>query len=227
MVDNVIEKFVDDNPEYRQYYDLIICPPSVNEAVEEFPEVASDSDLVERWNEYVKRPVTRMALYLISRRKGSSHTFAAACACQSFPSAMTEDVFWGGRKHFAEVYGDAYHSEVKSLLAQQGHSLSAHDEYMPELAQYKGDPRAVVSRSQGRSYIKKLCESQGLACEGGVTVKGRAPTSDPLAPENCVDMAPDLVAENFERFSEDNPDEARKIPKKEIKAAMVEKHGAK
>jgi hypothetical protein len=168
------------------------------------------------------RPIFRGDLYAKSRQEGESDRFAAICALRRFPGFQTDDTFWAGRKHCAEVYGERYFGEVQQLLAQQGASIGAQHDYFPELAEYKGDPRAVVGHD-ARGHIKRVCEMKGVGCEGAVNVKGREPESDPL--EGPPRLAPDLVEENFERFKEDNPTEAAKMSDAEITEHMTEKHG--
>jgi hypothetical protein len=220
------DQFFHHNPEWRAFCSLIVIPPTYEEAVEAYPEIAG-SGLEECGYQYAgSRPITRLALYMISRTKGNSHRFAVACAMQRFPGTRTEDVYWGGRKHFAEVYGDAYFNQTKQGLAKQGVNLTAHDEYFPELARFPADPQAVVTRSQGRSYIQQLCERRGWGCEGPANVKTREPERDELADEHCVPIAEDIVRSRARKMVKANP-ELKKKSRQELRSMVFEKHGRK
>ena len=168
---------------------------------------------------------TRGVLYARMRRRGEGERFASMCATQRAPRCMTDDVFWAGRPHFSEVYGETYAKEVEQILASRGTTLGAHADYFPELAEHKGDPKAVVSRAQGRSYIKRRCEEMGVSCSGAVTAKASEPREDPLAPENCVALADDLIADHAEEFLKTEPG-AERLSQRELKEAITDKHGS-
>ena len=183
-----------------------------------------DREVLQRCDEVIMdhgRPIYRGDLYARSRQAGETDRFAALCALREFPGCKTDDSFWAGRKHCAEVYGETYFNEVRTALAAQGVTMSAGQEYMPELAAYKGDPAAVVGHN-ARGHIRKVCEERGMACEGPVTVKAREPERDPLEGKR---LAPDLVQENFENFARENPVEASKMDQHDIVAHMTDKHG--
>lgn len=216
------ETFFECHPEMRRFADVIILPPTIGEVVAEYPDAADDSELCERGMEMVKDWLSRFGLYVISRRQGNSHRFAVTVAMQKYPMGMTDDVFWGGRPHFADVYGEEYFHQVKSLLAQRGVTLNSQDEYLPELAQYKGDPKAVVTRSQGRAYIRRRCEELGVACHGAVEVESRPPEQDPFT--SGVPLGEDLIAAEATRYVRDVPG-ADKMSRGELRAAILKNHG--
>ena len=220
------EQWLADNPEWEDHDDLLIAPPSQDEISEEYPDTSADMLRIAMkfmWNRELA--ITRGSYYVFLRRRGRDTKTAEMYATQKCARGMTDDVFWSGRKHFSEVYGPRYASEVKSLLAARGVRMTAHDEYMPELAQYKGDPQAVVNRADGRTGIKRRCEKIGVSCDGAVNVRGRAPSEDPLS--DAPALADDLIRENFQRFAESKPDEARRMTLRERREAMIEKHGTR
>jgi hypothetical protein len=222
-VSDVYEELFEEHPELRDFADVICVPPTIEEVSDNYPEVMADTELRDEGAAPTKvRCITRLALYVISRRRGNSHAFAALAACQKFPMGMTDDVFWGGRPHFAEVYGEEYFHDVKRLLAQRGTHLGANDEYLPELAQFKGDPQAVVTRSQGTGYIKRRCEALGLECHGAVEVKGREPESDPW--QQAAPLAEDLVQANIKRATTRNP-ALRDLSRDELRRHVIQKYG--
>lgn len=223
-----VETFLHNHPNLRPFADLVVYPPTVDEATDEFPLLASDPQLLERGYEYIvfdgKCGVTRLAHYTICRRKGQSHSMAAMFALQSSPRVNTNDTFWAGRPKFWQVFGTGYADDVRAKLAKQGIKLGENAEYLPELARFRGDPEAVVPSHAVRDHIKKVCEQRGWTCEGSVTAKGRGPESDPLAIENCVPLAEDIIRSNANRMVRENPDLARKS-KRELRELVLEKHG--
>mgnify|MGYP001564358568 CR=1 FL=1 len=145
------------------------------------------------------------------------------------PGVKTERTFWAGRKHFSEVFGTEYADNIRLQLGKKGINLKAGDEYMPELVRpemgfgpHNPDPEAVVPFSEGRSYIKKLCEKRGWACHGTVETKHRMP--DDHDPHNKVAMAPDLVRRHACAMVRKNP-ELRKLTKGELRNMVIAKHG--
>jgi len=213
--------FFESHPNFRPYADLVVIPPSREELVEEFPEAGSDSDFA--MDQYTRtQPLTRYALYVISRREGNDHKFASMASCQRTPKGVTDDLFWNGRAHFSQMYGDDYANDIRRILKNQGVTLGAHEDYCPELARFRGDKEAVISRSQGRGHIKRLCESRGWACEGMVNTDAREPERDPF--DNSHGMANDLVVDNAQRMVQANPDLQRKS-KRELRDMVLEKHG--
>ncbi|SFH96782.1 hypothetical protein [Planctomicrobium piriforme] len=223
-----LEPFLKIHPHLRAHVDLLAVPPDAAEALAKYPQLEREPDLLERANRLVchngqGHGLTVLALYMVSRRKRSSHTFAAMAAMQQSARVNTNDTFWSGRKHFSQVYGETYANDIKKKLAAQGVNMMA-GEYMPEIARYRGDPEAYVPFSGARDHIRKVCEKRGWACEGAVNVKGREPEKDPHAPENGVALAEDLVVKKAGEIITKNPELKRKT-KGEIRQMVTEKHG--
>ena len=152
------KQFLVDNPSWMPHTDIMDNLPDPDDTV--------DCEMRDNWWECMNFQgiaVARGLLYTKLVREGNSPRFAAMAALQRTPGAMTDDVFFGGRPHFSEVCGETYANEVRQKLAQQGVTLSDGDDYVPALARFKGDPEAVISRTSGRGYIKRLCESRGWA----------------------------------------------------------------
>lgn len=216
-----LDQFLRENSEWVSCADLIVMPPSAEEAAKEFPELLG-SELLRREYQYVKPPVTRLAFYIRLRREGTAHAMAEMFASQRAPGLETTDSFWQGRPHFSRVYGEDYANIVRSKLAARGVRLGPNDEYMPELARFRGDPEAVVSFDGARDYIRNLCERRGQACEGAVNVKHREPDHDPH--DSAIPMAEDLVRKNAQQMVAKNPALARKS-RREIREAVLAAHG--
>ena len=215
-----LTQWIDAHPEWQPYADLILSPPLADEVVEEFPELSlKDAESMSvRGSRF--GPFSAAAHYIRMRREGESHGMASILAKQKSPGLNTDTTFWAGRPHLASLIGDMAFTEIEGELAKHGCKLGANNEYFPELARFPGDPEAVVHHSDGRAYIQKLCEKRGWACRGSVNVAGRGPDSDPTTP-----LAEDLVQESIADFRRDNPDEARKMDRQELRSHIISKHG--
>ena len=217
-----IEQWLEDRPEWRPFVDLVVVPPSDDEVREEFPDSAGSS-LLKQPGAYTSYGVTRLALYVKMRREGQQHRFAEMIASQQPPGCgITDDVFFQGIPRLADQMTDA---QLKTLVAnakRHGFTPPADCSYQSALARFPGDPQAFVTRSMGRSYIKKVCEERGWSCEGGVNVPYREPETDPY--DNAVPLAADIVAENAQRMITKNP-ELKKLGARELRRKVLEKHG--
>jgi hypothetical protein len=225
-----LAKFLEDNEDWRPYADLVAIPPTPSEITQECPNASKE--ILDRSMEFTWENggfVSRGAIYLRVRREAdskgeSADRWATMLALQAPPGCKTTDTFWGGRKHFSEVYGEEYASTIKRKLAAKGVNLKANDEYMPELARYQGDPEAVIPFDNARGYIQRLCQKRGWAVEGAVNVEHRPPEYDASAQENCIPMADGLIKQKFAKMCKKNPD-LRKLPVAERRAAVLEKYG--
>lgn len=223
------EKLVEDHTHLAGVVDLLVIPPTVDEVVAEYPEITAEGDLLNAAYQLVVhdgqgRGLTRLALYVSSRRKGNTHKFATAMALQKIWGTKTTDTFWAGRKPFYEVYGESYADDVRKKLAKRGVSLGPQQEYFPELARFRGDPEAVISFDGARSRIKSLCEKRGMACEGAVNVDHREPGIDPHDPYNHRPLGEDIIRRNIAKMVKDDPSLKGKS-RAEMREAVIAKHG--
>lgn len=223
MTGTYIDHFFEQHPEWREYSDLVVLPPTAHEAILEWPEVEF-SELIRHPDEDSQFGVTRLALYIRSRRQGQSHRFAEMVATQRPPRCMTDDVFFAGMRPWKATMTPHQRRAVMRQAQRHGFVPPADAVYHSSLARYPGDPEAFVTKAMGRGYIQNLCERRGWACEGAVNIKGRAPEKDMLAPENCVPLADDIVRAKAREMIRENPDVARLKPA-EIKAKVIEKYG--
>lgn len=224
-----LDKWFAENEDWRPYADLVACPPLVEEMMAEYTDISPEA--LSRSMEMVMEGggyVSRGAIYLRVRREGeergrNADRWATMLCLNAPPGIQTTDSFWAGRQPWHQVFGEEYANNVKAKLRNKGINLKAGDEYMPELARFQGDPEAVVPYGGGRSYIKKLCETRGWACEGAVNVSHREPEEDPLANENCP-MAPDLIRRKGINMLKKDPS-LNKLDRREMKAAVLERFG--
>jgi len=235
-----LDKFFRENEDWRPYADLVAIPPLPEELMKEFQDVSPE--VLSRCMEFVKEGggfVTRGAIYTRIRRedrkdkyKSEGDKWATMLCLQQPPGVRTTDTFWKGRKTWVDVFGEDYANDVKKGLARKGVSLTAGAEYMPELVRpgmgfgrHNPDPEAVVPFGGARSYIKRLCEDRGWACNGAVETKHRQPETDPLAPENCP-LAPDIIRKKARQMVKQDPS-LRKLKKGELREAVIAKYGPK
>ena len=222
-----VEEFLEKHPEWAVCPDFAISPPTDEELLEWYPELTRE--FLDRSFEPVNiagdMVVSRGALYAQLRMNGSAHSFAEMIALQKGPGLDTDDIFFSGQGTLYDQFGSEKHLQkfVKNAKAN-GYTPSPNDVYYPGLARFQGDPEAFVSRSQGRSYIKKLCERRGWACEGGVKVEHRQPGDDPLSKENCVALGEDIIRDRAAVMHMEKP-ETRRMDRTELRKKIIQEHG--
>ena len=221
------EKFFRENEDWRVYADIVAYPPLPEELMSEFHDVSPE--VLARCREMVMEGggyVSRGAIYVRVRREGeergqNADRWATMLCLNAPPGLKTTDSFWAGRKPWHEVFDPRYCAGVKKELAKRGINIGPNQEYMPELARFRGDPEAVVPFEGARSYMKKLCERRGWAMEGAVTVEHREPESDPYdAP-----IADDLVRQKARQMVKLKPDTFKGLNRKEAKQKVLDKFG--
>lgn len=216
-----LEQFFAEHSEWEPFADLVVAPPEREEALEEFPELEG-AEVLTRGQEYTRFRVTRLALYIKTRRSGSTHRFAEMIAMQRAPQIMTDDVFFAGARPWAADITPARRALLLRQAKAQGFTPPADAVYYPDLARFPGDKEAYVTRAMGRGYIKKKCEERGWACHGGVQAVAREPDVDPW--EKCVPMAEDVIRQNAIRMIEKDPS-LRRLKRKELRDMVLQKRG--
>lgn len=219
-----LKQFLKEHPEWTQDQDLVRVPPTAYEVETEYPESAG-MDLLRDPGAMSTFGVTRLALYVSIRRKGEDHKWAVMLASQQGPALNTDATFFEGMPRLYEQIGSQRRlNKMLAVAAKHGFKPNPTDVYQPGLARFQGDPEAFVPATGGRSYIRKLCEKRGWACEGAVKVKAAEPLSDPLAPENCKPLGEDIIRDRAAEMVRKNPDLKRKS-RRELREAVLEKHG--
>lgn len=220
-IDERLQKWFDEHPEWRGNADLVCAPPTAEDLVEEFPDAAG-SEITRKAEELSSFGTTRGAVYMLARRSGQTHRFAEMVACQRPPQCMTDDVFFQGMPRLADQMSPRELQTVVGAAKRHGFTPPADAVYHSGLARFKGDPEAFVTRAMGRGYIKRLCESRGCGCNGAVEVEARQPERDPW--EQKVPLAPDLVNRSVADMVRHDPSLKQKS-RKELRDMAVAKYG--
>lgn len=221
----MFEGFFEVNPDWRIVADLVVLAPNKDEFAEMFPD--ADRDVKDRCEELIYHTgitITRGTLYAKVFKANGSDKFAASLALQSFPRGMTDDVFFQGMPRLADSMPERQFKSLLRASKQHGFVPPADAVYQSGLARFFGDPEAYVTRSMGRTYIKRLCEKRGWACDGAVSVNHRQPEDDPLDEKHCVPLAEDIVRDNARRMIAKNPDLAR-MDRRELREKVIAEHG--
>lgn len=213
--------FLNQHPEWREHADLLLMPPTAQEVLEEFPDSQGCSLLADE-SALASDGSTRLALYVRLRREGKDHRWSDMMASQRAPRGMTDSVFFEGGKRAGDEFDDQYLNKIVTASKKRGFNPPENARYFPSLARFRGDPEAWVSHSQGRGYIRKLCEKRGWACEGAVNLEARQPESDPYA--KSVPMHRNLVRQYAREMINANPELKRKS-RRELRQMILDKHG--
>lgn len=205
----------------------VSVPPDADEILKLYPD--ADLEVLRRCDELIKRtvtaayPVTRGALYVHSRNIGNSDTFAAMLAMRRSPGVDTDDVFFSGIHHLGHQMGDDQAlNYVNAHIKVTGKKPPEGAMYMPGLARFQGDPQAFVSRSDGRTYIKRLIESRGGKCSRTMDVTWNEPESDPF--DNCVPLADDIIESRARQMAATDPS-INQMDRRELRQQIIDRHG--
>jgi hypothetical protein len=219
-----IQAFLELHPEWRDYIDLLMLPPSWDEIVEWFSDASGPlCDYEFRQTSY---GVTALSLYAKLRRQGQSHKFAEMIALQCGPRLNTDDTFFAGFGRLYEQFGSQKHLDRYIQTAKKhGFTPSPDSVYMPSLARFQGDPEAFVTRSQGRHYIRKLLESRGYKCDSSLSnIEAREPEDDPLSLKAIKPLGEDIIRRRVTQMTTQDPSLKSKS-RSELREMVIAKHG--
>lgn len=155
---------------------------------------------------------------------GESPRMAEVLASRSFPGVRTDSTFNRGRcngNQFEKTpwLGDHYRSVAES------HGVNVvGKQYLHQLADFPGDPRAWVS---SRAEVEKVCLERGYSCQGAVDVKPRATGEDPTP---SYTVAPDLIQREVAGIMEDHPGaDAREVEEhvREVREGRIDNNELK
>lgn len=219
----MIRQWLKEHRDWLEHSDLLVCPPTPQEIAHDFPD--ADSDVVNRCREMFEGPITRGAQYVFMRRSGETERWSATIALQQTARIMTDSVFFSGMPGWGdEAPNDRERANLVRLAKSQGYTPSAHDVYMPSLAARRGDPKAWIRPSHGRSYIRQLCKERGWGCDGAVALEAKPTEGDYL--EKAPRLAEDIVQRNVREMIKKDPS-LKKKKRQELREMVIDKHGEK
>ena len=216
--------YVDENPDWAPFADMLICPPSEKELLEVRPEASWDIKEIYGWrgSGSVGLFIQGTAIYEKARRQGSTHAMAAMVASQKAPKALTDREFFSGTGTLGQQFEQRYVDDIVYAARQKGYNPSPNDVYMRTLAREPGDPEAFVPPTGGRNHIRRVCESRGLPCEGAVNVK-----AGPQKEVKIKRLGDDIVNRIYHSSKDPDILAAKKDGKREAREAIISKYGNK
>ncbi len=152
-------------------------------------------------------------IYDAAIKNGCTPRMAEMLAARKGPGLNTDTSWWAGNTHFSEEHGDEYAERTRKLVERHGGHMGPHDDYIPWLARFPGDPNAVISGMDAKSGIARAAETHQAEI-----VRRKTKPAPPLAP--------DLVEEKVSQVAPDHD----KLPAKEkqkLKQEIIEKHAYK
>lgn len=220
---DTIDAFTQANPEWKDHTGWLLVPPDADEIAEAYPD--ADRELLDKCLQRLSGPITRGAQYMRMRSNGESDRMASMISLAKCAGLDTDDVFFSGSKPLYDQFESSRMLQRHLDVAKRfGFTPPANAVYFPNLARFKGDPEAYVTRAQGRAYIRQLLERRGWSAEGGVNVKGREPESDPLALENCRPLGEDIIRSRMSEMVSNDPS-LKTADRRELRSQILAKHG--
>ena len=154
------------------------------------------------------------AIYKQAIKNGCAPRLAEMLASRRAPRLDTDKAFFNGQKGLADLPEEYRNNVVKDARAC-GYEPSPGDIYMPGLAEFRGDPKAFVSRATG---AKRKIKEHVRRCE-------RGPSSDPLAKENRVPLGEDIVTERIGDMVAEDPGLLERRSLNDVREEVIHKHG--
>ncbi len=165
------------------------------------------------------------AIYAQSLAAGCTPRMAELLACRRVNVIGTDKKYMAGFKRFGDEMAPEHAAKVARQLRRNGVSVDSNTIYMPDMAQFEGDPRAAFRPSDGRGEIIRRCERMGAKRDlsaGRSTMKFEwdKPAVDPL--ESAPPVADDIVMREVRDMVRANPDVAHE-PLAKLKAEVIKK----
>jgi hypothetical protein len=151
------------------------------------------------------------AIYAQAKKNGCSDRLAEMLASRRAPRMDTDKEFFkriGGMEQLPEEYREHVVQDARAC----GYEPSPGDTYMPGLADFRGDPKAFISRATGgKAKVKQHLDR----CKSG-------PMEDPLAKTTIAD---DIVVERIQDMVAEDPGLLERRTVHDVKEEVIAKHG--
>lgn len=156
---------------------------------------------------------------------GCTPRLAEALASRTMRTGLTDKQYMARFKRFGDELAPEHAANVARSLRRNGVEVDSNTIYLPDMAQFEGDPRAAFRPSDGRGEIVRRCERMGAKRDksaGRATMKFEwaKPEHDPL--ETAPAVADDLVMREVRDIVRANPDAAHE-PLDKLKAQVIKK----
>lgn len=128
---------------------------------------------------------------------------------RKFPRTDTDDQWWRGNVPIHKEHGEAHANRVRQLVERNGGKIGPNDDYISYMADYPGDPEAVIHGHDARAQIRRKLEKRAQR----LAEKARQPR---------VLLSESLIAEETDKIPDFN-----RLPKKErkrIREDVIQKH---
>jgi hypothetical protein len=164
-------------------------------------------------------------IYAAAKANGCTDRLAELLASRRIRMGATDKSYFAKFGRLGDELGPEHLNQVVSEARKHGYTPSQSDVYMPNLAQFPGDPDAFVSPAEGRSKIEKVAAKRGMVRDlsaGRATMKFKyaGPQTDPF--ENAPPIADDIVMSEIREMARENPDVAKE-PLAKLKAEVIKK----
>lgn len=145
-------------------------------------------------------------------------------ASRKAPASRTDNDWFRGKGKLLDQFGGNAEvtAGVVSAARHHGYNANENDVYVPQIAEFIGDPKAFVPACGGLGHIKKVCETRDIDCEGAVTHRR---VRDPKPPQK-VKLAKDLVDRGVGQLLKEDPGLAVR-PIQELRERVIEERSVK
>lgn len=167
------------------------------------------------------------AIYDQAIATGCAPKFAELLASRRVNLVGTDKQFRASHKRFGDDLAPEHAAKVARQLRRNGVEVDSNTVYLPDMAQFEGDPRAAFRPSDGKGEIVRRCEQMGAKRDlsaGRSTMKfeWEKPAVDPL--ESAPPVADDLVMREIRDMVRADPAVAHE-PLAKLKASVIKKRG--
>jgi hypothetical protein len=151
------------------------------------------------------------AIYQQAIRNGCTPRMAEMLASRQAPRLDTDKVFFS-RMGGLEELPEGYREHVIEDARAHGYAPSPGDTYLPGLADFRGDPKAFVSRATG---AKRKLKEHIDRCKAG-------PLEDPLGKPT---LAEDIISERMQDMAAEDPGLLERRSVNDVREEIISKHG--
>jgi len=157
--------------------------------------------------------------------EGCTPRLAEALACRRVNMGMTDKAYFAKFNRLGDELGPEHLEQVVTEAKRHGYTPSESDVYLPNLAEFPGDPSAFISPCEGRRKIEKVAAQRGMVRDksaGRATMKFKHVDTgrDPF--ESSPQVADDIVMREIRDMAIANPDVAKE-PLAKLKAEVIKR----